>query len=339
MDTIKNYLEAMFANLPNTIEVKRAKDELYSMMEDKYTELINDGKTENEAVGTVISEFGNLDELAESLGIDKVVSEAVDSDVRVLCQEEIIDYIRDVTRQRFTIGLGVMMCCFALVGPIIFASIGDMIGRSGIVGIGVVLMFALAAVGVGMFIFSSVMMSQWKFLEKEPCAIDFATAEYLAREKEDNAIIRGSILTIGIIICVLSIIPVIVFSTVFGDSFPLLSEGIGPSMIFICAGVGVLLIIFSGAKDAAFDKLLALNDAKTMAGDFEPVKKARKTYVNDFAKDFMSGYWKIVLCIYLILSFSSFNWGSTWLIWPIAGILRRPIGRILTGNAEGGEAK
>ena len=166
MDTIKNYLEAMFANLPNTIEVKRAKDELYSMMEDKYTELMNDGKTENEAVGTVISEFGNLDELAESLGIDKVVSEAVDSDVRVLCQEEIIDYIRDVTRQRFTIGLGVMMCCFALVGPIIFASIGDMIGRSGIVGIGVVLMFALAAVGVGMFIFSSVMMSQWKFLEK-----------------------------------------------------------------------------------------------------------------------------------------------------------------------------
>ena len=43
------------------------------MMEDKYTELKNEGKSENEAVGTVIAEFGNLDELAEDLGIKQFV--------------------------------------------------------------------------------------------------------------------------------------------------------------------------------------------------------------------------------------------------------------------------
>ena len=69
METIKNYLETMFSTLPNTYEVQKAKKELAQMMEDKYTELINDGKTDNEAVGIVISEFGNLDELAEDLGI------------------------------------------------------------------------------------------------------------------------------------------------------------------------------------------------------------------------------------------------------------------------------
>ena len=68
MDTIKSYLETMFANLPATAEVLKAKDELWGMMEDKYNELISEGKSENEAVGTVISEFGNLDELAETLG-------------------------------------------------------------------------------------------------------------------------------------------------------------------------------------------------------------------------------------------------------------------------------
>lgn len=41
------------------------------MMEDKYNELISEGKSENEAVGTVISEFGNLDELAETLGLNR----------------------------------------------------------------------------------------------------------------------------------------------------------------------------------------------------------------------------------------------------------------------------
>ena len=44
------------------------------MMEDKYTELMEEGVTENEAIGTVISEFGNLDELAQTLGIEDYLS-------------------------------------------------------------------------------------------------------------------------------------------------------------------------------------------------------------------------------------------------------------------------
>ena len=71
METIKKYLEAMFAGMPNTAEVRKAKAELLQMMEDKYNELIGEGQTENTAVGTVISEFGNLDELAEDLGLTR----------------------------------------------------------------------------------------------------------------------------------------------------------------------------------------------------------------------------------------------------------------------------
>ena len=43
-------------------------------MEDKYNELISEGKSDNEAIGIVISEFGNLDELADSLGIKSFVN-------------------------------------------------------------------------------------------------------------------------------------------------------------------------------------------------------------------------------------------------------------------------
>ncbi len=68
MDTIMSYLETMFARLPKTPEVERIKQELEMNMEEKYHELIADGKTENEAVGTVISEFGNIDELTDELG-------------------------------------------------------------------------------------------------------------------------------------------------------------------------------------------------------------------------------------------------------------------------------
>ena len=43
METIRNYLNAMFGGLPDTPEVRKAYEELAAMMEDKYTELIGEG--------------------------------------------------------------------------------------------------------------------------------------------------------------------------------------------------------------------------------------------------------------------------------------------------------
>ena len=39
METIREYIESMFRNLPQTGKVLKAKQELLSMMEDKYEEL------------------------------------------------------------------------------------------------------------------------------------------------------------------------------------------------------------------------------------------------------------------------------------------------------------
>ena len=75
MDAIKSYLENMFLHLPKTAEVLRAKEELAQMKEDKYNQLRSEGRTDNEAVGQVISEFGNLAELAGTLGIPQEVKD------------------------------------------------------------------------------------------------------------------------------------------------------------------------------------------------------------------------------------------------------------------------
>lgn len=71
METIKTYINNLFANLPNKNYVRKAKEELLAMMEDKYNEEKAVGKSENEAVGVVISEFGNIDELCKELGIEQ----------------------------------------------------------------------------------------------------------------------------------------------------------------------------------------------------------------------------------------------------------------------------
>jgi hypothetical protein len=69
MNVITAYLDTMFAAYPPSPRMTEARSELHAMMEDAYTSHLDAGMSENEAVGRVITEFGNLDELAPQLGI------------------------------------------------------------------------------------------------------------------------------------------------------------------------------------------------------------------------------------------------------------------------------
>lgn len=60
MNMIKTYLDNMFLNLPQTNEVLHAKNSLGSMMASKYSEFRRKGFSENEAIGHVIAEYGDL---------------------------------------------------------------------------------------------------------------------------------------------------------------------------------------------------------------------------------------------------------------------------------------
>lgn len=111
MEAIRNYLETMFLNLPNTPEVYKAKNELWQMMEDKYTELKNEGKSENEAVGTVIAEFGNLDELAEDLGIKQFVHQPRQEQTPnavSLSMEDVRQFLREHSRHSYFVALSII---------------------------------------------------------------------------------------------------------------------------------------------------------------------------------------------------------------------------------------
>ena len=69
MNIIHDYVDTMFKDLPKTEEVIRMKLEILDNMEEAYHELLKEGKTENEAIGAVISQFDNINELKEELVI------------------------------------------------------------------------------------------------------------------------------------------------------------------------------------------------------------------------------------------------------------------------------
>lgn len=69
MDQIQNYVDTMFASLPDTAEVREMKRNILENMQEHYEELRRNGKNENEALGAVFSQFGNIDEIKKALGI------------------------------------------------------------------------------------------------------------------------------------------------------------------------------------------------------------------------------------------------------------------------------
>ena len=320
METIRGYLETMFQNMPNLPQVQKAKYELGQMMEDKYQELMEEGKNENEAVAIVISEFGNLDELAEELGIETVVSEdAIQS--RKISLEEAKQYIQDQIGAGYKTALGVLFCIMAPCGPIL----ADGYQNDAVEAVGVIVLFLLVAAAVGLFVFAHMSMGKWKFLKQQSCSIDFITAEYVNNEKENFRMTNALMITIGVVLCVFSVIPVIVFDELIRGLY---MEEYGVSLMFLSVAIGVFLFVAAGNKKKAYETMLRLNAKGTMGAAFVPSQKTQLHYKNKNVEEAMSVYWETVTCIYLCWSFLSFDWGSTWIIWPVAAIASKMIQKI-----------
>ena len=120
METIKNYLDNMFAGLPKTARILDLKNNILANMEDKYNELKRQGKSENEAIGIVISEFGNIDELVNELGIQK---EAENDTLPQISGEEVEEYLYLKKKVGNLIGFGVFLCILGAAMLFLFYNI------------------------------------------------------------------------------------------------------------------------------------------------------------------------------------------------------------------------
>ena len=323
METIKNYLESMFRGLPLTEKVMKAKSELLQMMEDKYTELIRSGKTENEAVGEVIQNFGNLEDLADDLGIKDILHQTKFAEVsrRKLSFEEVTEYLDRMKMSALLRAAGIMLCIFCVIFPIMADAmrINDVIG--------VVLMFVSIGLGVVLMVTSHGLMEGWRFMRSEPCSIDAVSIDYLKNRNRDFMPSYSVMHSVGILLCILCFIPAVIFDE-FGGHF---WDNLSGAMLFVFVGFGVFLIVYSNTMKRTFSRLLGINDQIDFV---EPEEKKVGKIKNPTVRAIMMCYWPVVTCIYLCVSFLTFKWHMTWLIWPIAAAVNTIIIAISKANEE-----
>ena len=111
-------------------------------------------------------------------------------------------------------------------------------------------MFVLIGIAVGLFIYSSVQMNHWNYLKKEPFVTDFSTTEYLHREMEHYKSTYALLLTIGIILCILSVIPSIILDGL--DIYVTFWSNASGGFVFILVAIGVFLIVMASTKLSSY---------------------------------------------------------------------------------------
>ncbi|MGL4569993.1 MAG: permease prefix domain 1-containing protein [Clostridium sp.] len=313
MDTIKNYLDNVFSGLPKTGEIEKLKSELLSNMEDKYDELKASGKSENEAIGIVISEFGNIDELLNELEIDAPIldKDTEDTNFKTLNIEDTTTYLSDKKHTSFLISIGVCLCMLGANILIFISALTDdgiiLSGVSDNVASAVMIspLFILLVPAIALFIYSGNYMDKYKFIEKGEFTTSNSTKSYLENE---YASIKSTIslkVIVGVCLCVISPLFIIV-----GDAISENASVYGVVILLLLVSVAVFLFINSGSLSEGYKKLLQLDEYSV---------ESRKN--NRVIGVVASIYWPLVTAIYLFISFVFGIWAISWIIYPIAGIL------------------
>ncbi len=179
-------------------------------------------------------------------------------------------------------------------------------------------MFVCIALGVGFLVYSGFVDGEWKFIRKQLCFIDMNTASYVKERRRSFEGIRAICVTLGIILCIVCWVPCMLFAVTERVT-------IGPAIMFLIIGIGVFLIVYANSASKGFDILLRLNDMTTISGGYGEPAPSEVKYISKTAETIVVCYWPVIVSLYLIVSFLTFRWDLTWIIWPVAGVAYRAV--------------
>ena len=238
------------------------------------------------------------------------VDNGLEETVRVVDLAEANAFLEYNEKAAHTVSTGVMLCILSPVLLIVLSGLAE----AGMISVnedvasfgGLIILLVIVAAAVGMFITTSLKGKQYEYLESVDIDTAYGVSGMVKERRGSYAETHSRLLVVGIMLCVISAIPLFIMSLVHysnnTDLFPIL----GVAGLLVTVAAGVKLIVLTCTRQGGYDKLLD-------EGDY--------TRLNKRVGKFDGIYWAIVLTIYLGWSFISNRWEMTWVVWPIAGVL------------------
>lgn len=253
--------------------------------------------------------------LKDSVETEEFIGKDSPESVRKVTLEEANEYLALRKTASARIALATFLCVLAVIPLIIMGGASELpeppFSENFAGGVGTIIMLVIAAIAVGIYVYTVSQSEKYKFLENEPFETEYGVSGMV---KERQKEFRGTYVkfnVIGTCLCVLS--PVSLFAAAIKDNdfFTVIMLGV----MLLVAGVGSVFFIVAGVRNAAMEKLL-----KT--GEFSEEKKEEKKKKSRIKGTISTIYWMIVTAAYLLWLFLDRNHNSlSWIIFPVAGVL------------------
>ena len=175
-------------------------------------------------------------------------------------------------------------------------------------GIGMIVLIIFAAIAAVMFILSGNKTAPFAYLEKEKFETEYGVRGMVKERKAQYKDLHTKNNIAGTCLCITALIPLFVGAIIDADNDLFLT--IMLSLSFLIAGVGVICFIKTGIIWESYEKLL-------QEGEYSIENKEKPS----IATVVYTAYWIIATAIYLGYSLSSNNWGQSWIIWVVAGVM------------------
>ena len=230
---------------------------------------------------------------------------------RPVSMEEAAAFLTYRNKASGRVSIGVMMCILSPVLLIVLASLqaGSLIALSEatVTGIGLIVLLMLVGGAVALFITTGLQGNRFEYLEKEEIDTEYGV-DGIVRERQERYRHTYSVqLVTGIVLCVVSAIPIFIALLAFGENEVAVSVSV--AVLLVVVAMGVFLIVRTCMVWGGYQILLQEGDY-TVKGKQDKQKNAPVSEI----------YWGLALAIYLAVSFLTNAWERTWIVWPVAGV-------------------
>lgn len=281
----------------------------------------------SEAFG-VSTDYLLRDDIEETQKAEAFVEETVEKAaggeiIYKISLDEAKEYIKDRRFAAKRIGAGVVLCILSPVILMYLASMAEY-GKIGISedvagGLGIAALILLVIPAVALFITTGMKMEKYQYIDTEIIELEYGVTGIIKEKKQGDSERYTLGIVIGVSLCIISILPLVVMGA-FGFPDYLLVTGI--VLLFLIVAAAVYLLIQVCMARETYDRLL-------QEGEFTVRVKKTKREPEKWA----TIYWPLVTAVYLGYSLYTFDWGRSWIIWPVAAVFSAVL-KAIFGESE-----
>lgn len=251
------------------------------------------------------------DELEEDENTYEEVTDDTDMPLRRVSMEEANRFLEVKRRTAPRIALATFMCMLSPISLFLLAAASETeklkLSENAACGIGMIVLLLFVAAAVAIFISCGMKTKEYEYLETELIETEYGVSSAVMERKKQYGERYTRYNICGTTLCILGVLPLFIGMAITENEMILVCM---LCLLLVVEGIGVMFFINACIIQASFQKLLQEEDYS--------VERKRSSKWNLAVG---TVYWLVVTAAFLGYSFITNDWGRSWIIWPVAGVL------------------